>query len=45
VTVNGTFCPAGIVTGKEMPLSENPVPFQLALETVMLDDPAVNVPV
>ena len=33
-----------MVTGKEMPLTEKPVPFQLALETVTLEEPALRVP-
>jgi hypothetical protein len=44
VTVNGTFCPAGIVTGKEIPLSEKPDPFQFAVETVTLEEVALSVP-
>jgi hypothetical protein len=34
-----------MVNGKEMPLSEKPVPLQLALETVMLEELALRVPV
>jgi hypothetical protein len=44
VTVKGTFCPAGTVTGKVIPLSAYPVPFQAAEVTVMSEVPAVNVP-
>jgi hypothetical protein len=42
--VKGTLCPAGIVTGKVIPVSENPVPFQLAVETVTLEELALRVP-
>src|SRR6266576_2585415 len=45
VTVKGTLCPAAPVTGKEMPLTEYPFPFQLAVETVTAAEAAVNVPV
>src|ERR1043166_1972542 len=44
VTVKGTLCPAGTVAGKVIPESENPAPFQLAEETVMLVLPAVSDP-
>ena len=43
VTVKGTLCPAWRVTGKVMPLRENPVLCQVALETVIGDEPAVSV--
>ena len=42
VTVNGTLCPDWMVTGKLIPLTEKPVPCQLALETVIGDEPAVS---
>ena len=45
VTVNEALCPAGMDTGNDMPVTENPVPFQLALETVTLFEVAFNVPV
>ena len=44
VTVNEALCPAGMDTGNVMPLTENPVPFQLALETVTLFELALSVP-
>lgn len=44
VTVKGTFCPAGIVTGNVIPLSEKPDPFQFAVETVTFEEAAVSVP-
>jgi hypothetical protein len=34
-----------MVTGKEMPLTENPFPFQLAVETVTPADAAARLPV
>jgi hypothetical protein len=42
--VKGTLCAAGTVTGKVIPLTEYPCPFQAAEETVMSEVPAVNVP-
>jgi hypothetical protein len=36
VTVTGTLCPAAIVTGKEIPVSENSLLLRLADETVTL---------
>ena len=36
VSVNGTLCPAVIVSGKEMPVSENSALLTLADETVTL---------
>ena len=45
VTVNGTLCPDGIVTGKVIPLREKPLPCQLALAMVIGEEPAVSVPV
>ena len=45
VTVKGRLCPAASVTGNEIPLTENPGPFQLALETVTLFELALSVPV
>lgn len=37
VTVTGTLCPAGIVIGKETPVSENSALLRLADETVTLE--------
>lgn len=45
VTVKGTLCPAERVTGKTIPLSENPAPFQLTEDIVTVDVLAVRVPV
>jgi len=45
VTVNNALCPAEMVSGKGTPLTENPLPFQLAVETLTLVDPALRVPV
>lgn len=45
VTVYGKLCPAASVTGNEIPLTEKPGPFQLALETVTLFELALSVPV
>ena len=45
VTVNEALWPAGMVRGKVIPLRENPLPLQVALETVTLEPPAVRVPV
>jgi len=42
VTVKDTLCPAAIVTGKEMPLTENPFPFQLAVEIVTPSEELVS---
>lgn len=39
--VTGTLCPAEMVTGKEIPLSENSELFKLADETVTLAPPAL----
>jgi len=36
VTVTGTLCPAAIVTGREIPVSENSAVLRLADETVTL---------
>jgi hypothetical protein len=45
VTVKGALCPAASVTGKVIPLTEYPGPFQLAEEIVTAEAPAVSVPV
>jgi hypothetical protein len=42
VTVKETLCPAVSVTGKEMPLIENPSPLQLPDEIVTGDMEAVS---
>jgi hypothetical protein len=44
VTVKETLFPAATVTGKLIPLTEYPDPFQAALDTVTLEVPAVSVP-
>ena len=45
VRVKGTLCPAGIVTGRERPLSENSAPLRLADETDTLVPLALRTPV
>jgi len=41
VTAKGTLCPAISVTGKVMPLKENPSPLQLPEDIVTAEVPAV----
>src|SRR5258708_9982501 len=43
VNVNGALCPAAIVTGNAIPLSENSESVTLAEETVTLDPLATSV--
>jgi hypothetical protein len=42
VRVNGTLCPAAMVSGKETPVSENSALLRLADETVTLAPPALR---
>jgi hypothetical protein len=42
VRVTGTLCPAGMVIGKEAPVSENSALLRLADETVTLAPPALR---
>jgi hypothetical protein len=42
VRVTGMLCPAAIVTGKEIPVSENSALLRLADETVTLAPPALR---
>lgn len=44
VTINGMLWPTGMVTGKVIPLRENPVPFHAAEETVTAEILAVKDP-
>jgi len=44
VRVNGTLCPAAIVRGKVIPLSENSALVRLAADTLTLDPLALSVP-
>src|SRR5690348_12178131 len=45
VTAKETLCPAATLTGKVIPLTENPSPFQSAEVTATPASPAVMVPV
>jgi hypothetical protein len=45
ITVKGTPRPGRTVSGKVMPLSEYPSPFQAAEDSVIRERPAVKVPV
>ena len=45
VTVKEALCPGFRVTGKVIPLTEKPSPFQLAEETVTAEVAAVSFPV
>lgn len=45
VTVKEALCPTVRLTGKVIPLTENPSPFQLAEETVTGELAAVSIPV
>jgi hypothetical protein len=45
VTVKEALCPGIRTSGKVMPLTEKPSPFQLAEETVTADVAAVSFPV
>lgn len=45
VTVKGALCPAAMVTGNVIPVSEKPDPFQLALDTVTFELAAIREPV
>ena len=44
-SVNGTLCPAAIVSGNLIPLIENSLLVKLAEETATFEPLAVNVPV
>ena len=44
VSVNGTLCPAAIVSGKVIPLSENSALLTAAEDSVTLDPMALSVP-
>jgi len=44
VSVNGTLCPAAIVSGKAIPLSENSALVTVTADTLTLDPLALSVP-
>jgi hypothetical protein len=44
ISVNGTLCPAAIVSGKVIPLSENSELVTVAADTLTLDPLALKVP-
>jgi len=44
ISVNGTLCPAAIVSGKVIPLSENSALVTVAEDTLTLDPLALSVP-